>query len=206
CEVEPFDRKISCYIACLETIANNEEGCRRERAQYLLDQYRKASGKWMARDSLSTGPVGAQMVLEAGPKPDYKRARNWERERVYGSIYFHQPTFVDGNLSGTVNNGTIGTVNGIVSGSSKREVQVPDNQDNDKVPKRTRIDDYFPVRWRDQQPRTPEHQIYPSIYPSGFGFPCVQKNDIENSYDMRFYEDININEDIYVDEIHLSQE
>ncbi|CAG8739453.1 987_t:CDS:2, partial [Cetraspora pellucida] len=106
-----------------------------------------------------------------GPKPDYKRARNWERERVYGSIYLHQPTFVDGNLSGTVNNGTIGTVNGIVSGSSKREVQVPDNQDNDKVPKQTRNDDYFP-----------------------------------NLYDMRFYEDININEDIYIDEIHLSQE
>ncbi|CAG8631033.1 22396_t:CDS:10, partial [Racocetra persica] len=193
CEVEPFDRKISCYIACLETIANNEEGCRRERAQYLLDQYRKAS-------------TGDSPRSTDGPKPDYKRARNWERERVYGSIYLHQPTFVDGNLSGTVNNGTIGTVNGIVSGSSKREVQVPDNQDNDKVPKRTRIDDYFPVRWRDQQPRTPEHQIYPSIYPSGFGFPCVQKNDIENSYDMRFYEDININEDIYVDEILLSQE
>ncbi|KAF0500224.1 hypothetical protein F8M41_020317 [Gigaspora margarita] len=97
CEVEPFGRKISYYIACLETIANNEEGCRRERAQYLLDKYRK------------------------DPKPDYKRARNWERERAYGSIYLHQPTFVDGNLSGTVNNGTIGTVNGIVSGSSKRE-------------------------------------------------------------------------------------
>ncbi|CAG8803293.1 8547_t:CDS:2, partial [Dentiscutata erythropus] len=139
CEVEPFDRKISCYIACLETIANIEEGCRHERAQYLLDQYRKASIK--------------------GPKPDYKRARNWERECVYGSIYLHQPTFVDRNLSGTVNNRTIGTINKIVSGSSKREVQVPDNQ-----------------------------------------------NNIENSYDMRFYKDININEDIYVDEIHLSQE
>ncbi|CAG8521700.1 9750_t:CDS:2 [Racocetra persica] len=182
CEVEPFDRKISYYVACLETITNNEEGYRRERAQYLLNQYRKASIK--------------------DPKPDYKRARNWEREHAYRSIYLHQPIFVDRNLRGTVNNGTIGTVNGIVSRSSKREVQVSDNQDNDKVPKRTRIG-YFPVHWRDQQPRTPEHQIYLS----GIGFPCIQKNDIENSYGMRFYEnnDININEAIYVDKIHLSQ-
>ncbi|CAB5395454.1 unnamed protein product [Rhizophagus irregularis] len=42
---------MSYYISCLETIANQEEGGRREKAQCLLDRYRKE------------------------PKPDYKIAR-----------------------------------------------------------------------------------------------------------------------------------
>lgn len=41
--MEPFDRKIDCYIKDLEDIANFETGGRRERAQILLDNYREAS-------------------------------------------------------------------------------------------------------------------------------------------------------------------
>ncbi|PKK59323.1 hypothetical protein RhiirC2_298784 [Rhizophagus irregularis] len=82
CEVEPFVRKMSYYISCLETIANQEEGGRREKAQCLLDRYRKE------------------------PKPDYKIARRWEEEHVNKQIHLHNPTLVK------VNNGigTIGNI------------------------------------------------------------------------------------------------
>ncbi|CAG8600373.1 5033_t:CDS:2, partial [Diversispora eburnea] len=56
----------------------------------------------------------------------------------------------------------------------KREVPISDNQDDGKVPTRMRIDDYFLVHGaplHDQQPRTPEHQIYPS----GIRSPWIQK-------------------------------
>lgn len=44
CELEPFDQKLSYYISCLEKIANcKEEENRCEKAQVLLDQYKKAS-------------------------------------------------------------------------------------------------------------------------------------------------------------------
>jgi hypothetical protein len=40
-DMEPFDSKMDCYTKCLETIANCEKGFRRERAQLLLDRYKK---------------------------------------------------------------------------------------------------------------------------------------------------------------------
>ena len=44
CEEEPFDLKIDCYIKSLENISNREgDNCRREKAQALLDRYKKAS-------------------------------------------------------------------------------------------------------------------------------------------------------------------
>ncbi|RHZ82048.1 hypothetical protein Glove_114g97 [Diversispora epigaea] len=46
------------------------------------------------------------------------------------------------NGIGTI--GSIETVNKIVAGT-KRDIPVSDNQDDDKVPKRTKIDQYFPI-------------------------------------------------------------
>lgn len=43
CEVEPFERKIDQYLRCLTTIAEGEEGRRKERAEKLLLDYREAS-------------------------------------------------------------------------------------------------------------------------------------------------------------------
>jgi len=47
CKIEPFERKIECYTTSLKNIANNEEeeDCRRKKAQSLLDNYMKASKK-----------------------------------------------------------------------------------------------------------------------------------------------------------------
>ena len=43
CNLEPFDRKIECYILCLEAIVTREKGCRRDKAQMLLYQYKEVS-------------------------------------------------------------------------------------------------------------------------------------------------------------------
>ncbi|RHZ81801.1 hypothetical protein Glove_117g22 [Diversispora epigaea] len=105
-----------------------------------------------------TGGIEAQ-----DPKPDYKIARNWEAERVKKQVHLHNPTFVDQGI-GTISGGTSGTINGFIVESSKREAPVPENQDYNKVPKRTKIEDWF-------RPCTPPHQIYSrNAYP-----PWVQE-------------------------------
>ncbi|CAI2191425.1 16841_t:CDS:2, partial [Funneliformis geosporum] len=43
CEMEQIDQKLDCYVKSLENIVNSGAGCRREKAQTLLDNYRKAS-------------------------------------------------------------------------------------------------------------------------------------------------------------------
>lgn len=43
CKLEPFKRKIDCYLASLQNIANREDHLRSERAQQLLDKYKLAS-------------------------------------------------------------------------------------------------------------------------------------------------------------------
>ncbi|CAG8559811.1 9886_t:CDS:2, partial [Ambispora leptoticha] len=43
CELEPFGKKIECYLTSLEVIANCGTDRRRQLAQLLLDQYKQAS-------------------------------------------------------------------------------------------------------------------------------------------------------------------
>ena len=43
CNLEPFDQKIECYVLCLEVIVIRERGCRHDKVQMLLDQYKKAN-------------------------------------------------------------------------------------------------------------------------------------------------------------------
>ncbi|CAG8658700.1 12762_t:CDS:2, partial [Cetraspora pellucida] len=68
CVLEPLERKIECYIKCLETIADTEEGQRREQAKQLLHRYR------------------------SGSRPDYQIAKNWDNDRN-SSINLYQPIF-----------------------------------------------------------------------------------------------------------------
>ncbi|CAG8631064.1 12707_t:CDS:10, partial [Dentiscutata heterogama] len=184
CEIEPFERKIECYITSLEYIANSEKNRRGEMAQSLIDKYKKVSkrmGKmvlerrWPSRLSdvqavllgrmlpsrlpafkassrPGTGPVERRMAFE-DDKPDRKLAREWEGRRSHNHIHLR------GIINGTtINRGTVGTINGIVS--LKRDIH--DNQDNNKIPKRVKINDYFPVREASQherdQPQTSENQ------------------------------------------------
>jgi hypothetical protein len=43
CDTEPFDAKVDGYTKGLEKIANNQQGERAERAQLLLNCFKKAS-------------------------------------------------------------------------------------------------------------------------------------------------------------------
>ncbi|CAI2193432.1 10576_t:CDS:2 [Funneliformis geosporum] len=43
CNLEPFQKKIDCYLKCLDTIFKSERGVRKETAEKLLDQYKLAS-------------------------------------------------------------------------------------------------------------------------------------------------------------------
>ncbi|CAG8755551.1 4214_t:CDS:2, partial [Cetraspora pellucida] len=84
-----------------------------------------------------------------GDKPDKKRAREWEKTRSCIRVHIDHQT-----LRGATINGAINNINGSISGGVFDVKSTPKrtNQENDddKVQKRTRIDDYFQ--------RTPEHQ------------------------------------------------
>ncbi|RGB42060.1 hypothetical protein C1646_751390 [Rhizophagus diaphanus] len=56
CNIEPFDKKIDCYLKSLKIIINNEEGSRHDVAQQLLNDYSLViAKKWdMDRSSTST--------------------------------------------------------------------------------------------------------------------------------------------------------
>ncbi|KAF0407558.1 hypothetical protein F8M41_008747 [Gigaspora margarita] len=58
CSEEPFERMIDKYLKQLETIVVNGRRCESEKAQLLINKYRK------------------------DPKPDFKKARKWNKERL----------------------------------------------------------------------------------------------------------------------------
>ncbi|CAG8674551.1 5810_t:CDS:10, partial [Acaulospora morrowiae] len=45
CDLEPFQKKIDCYLKCLEAIFANEHGVRKEKAKKLIDNYKLAKGR-----------------------------------------------------------------------------------------------------------------------------------------------------------------
>ncbi|CAG8455452.1 11466_t:CDS:2, partial [Ambispora leptoticha] len=124
-----------------------------------------------------------------------KLAREWEGRRSHNHIHLR------GTINGTtINSGTVGTINGIVS--LKRDI----HEDYNKVPKRTKIEDR-------SQPSTPPHQIYsrnaypPWVQECNNNESCVhdESSDLDNG---KNHGEVNndicniANEDIYL----LSQE
>ncbi|RHZ77003.1 hypothetical protein Glove_186g36 [Diversispora epigaea] len=89
CALEPFDRIIEFYISSLEIINDTKDGKARDKAQLLLNRYRK------------------------GNRPDYKVARKWkeskERDLASGpSVTITGSTVQVGSVVG-VNKGTFDT-------------------------------------------------------------------------------------------------
>ncbi|CAB4445458.1 unnamed protein product [Rhizophagus irregularis] len=74
CDTEPFDAKVDKYTKGLEKIANNQQGERTERAQLLLNCFKKG--------------------------PDRKKANDWEKKRSQRQINIHQS--IKGNLNGSI--------------------------------------------------------------------------------------------------------
>ncbi|CAG8469939.1 12091_t:CDS:2, partial [Acaulospora colombiana] len=107
CNLEPYTKKIDCYLKSLLVISNTEDGQRRLKAQELLDLYKQ--------ESIFTKISG---VME-GTRPDKRRARKWENERSNKQVHIHQPISGDINsINGTVING--GALHGGVLHDQKR--------------------------------------------------------------------------------------
>ncbi|CAG8711479.1 8535_t:CDS:2 [Funneliformis caledonium] len=149
CTEKSYQLKISLYLTSLENILKNEQGKRKEKARFLYDRYKKS----LSRAKTS---VGAQ-----GDRPDHKCAKDWETENISNkmkigpSINISNSTFSGDHA--TINNepfNVTGTNRGTKKGTKRNENW---QEDNDKVPKRTKINYYFPAC--DQPEQTPEHKI-----------------------------------------------
>ncbi|CAG8744485.1 318_t:CDS:10, partial [Racocetra persica] len=119
-------------------IANDEKDSRHEKAQKLLDSYKKASGflgcltfkippgrRWLSRL-----PVVQRFLADLGIRLDYHLARVWEKGRSKRQIQCYQQTFLEG---GTIN----GSVNGNTTcanftGSSNQHGEEEEEEDLDQ--------------------------------------------------------------------------
>ncbi|CAG8626884.1 912_t:CDS:2, partial [Diversispora eburnea] len=124
CALEPFDRIIEFYISSLEIINDTKDGKARDKAQLLLNRYRKASttsvGALGASGSSSVQAFGVTQHWSSwgtrelrGNRPDYKVARKWkeskERDLASGpSVTITGSTVQVGSVVG-VNKGTFDT-------------------------------------------------------------------------------------------------
>ncbi|CAG8696458.1 1860_t:CDS:10, partial [Ambispora leptoticha] len=88
-------------------------------------------------------------TTDTGDKSDKKKAREWEKARSCMRVHIDRRI-----LSGVTFNGAINNINGSMSGGVCNVKSTPkrtnQEKDDDKVQKRTRINEYFQ--------RTPEHQ------------------------------------------------
>ncbi|CAG8461059.1 7382_t:CDS:10 [Acaulospora morrowiae] len=174
CELEPFEQKIYCYTKSLKNISNNVKDCRRKSAQWLSDAQVVLGRRddllgflsFKASSRPDTSPVEAAEATDENyrklecfksriePYTDYKTSRKWNKERSNKQLHLHHSTFMDHGI-GTINGGTVGTINGFfATRSSMREI--PNLQNNDD-PKRRKIDGENPP-----SPRTPENHIFSS--------------------------------------------
>ncbi|CAG8551246.1 14946_t:CDS:10 [Cetraspora pellucida] len=163
CEEEKFDLKIDQYVKSLEKIANEEKDSRREKAQKLLDSYKKASGflgcltfkippgrRWLSRL-----PVVQRFLADLGIRLDYHLARAWEKGQSKRQIQCYQQTFLEGGtINGSVN-GNI-TCGNFTGSSNKRGEEEVDNPKEEKVLRKNLQNagdrQIIPL------PRTPENQ------------------------------------------------
>ncbi|PKK56879.1 hypothetical protein RhiirC2_418334 [Rhizophagus irregularis] len=113
CDLEPFQRKIDCYLKCLDTIFESEHGMRKETAKNLLDNYK----------------------LE--PKTDRRRARHWDQERSRKQVHINQPIVATVHGNGNMTN--IGDDNSGTIVSSKRGKRDKEEEDERNQTKRVRF-------------------------------------------------------------------
>ncbi|RUS28487.1 hypothetical protein BC938DRAFT_481823 [Jimgerdemannia flammicorona] len=125
CELEPFKRKIECYLENLQDIANREVGLRAKTAQQLIDKYKlaktsheagvsgaSANFEFVRRSRLRVDPTGLGEIEWGdfeGSQPDRQLARMWEKEHLKSAnksdesqIHYHQPTFTGPVLGSTL--------------------------------------------------------------------------------------------------------
>jgi hypothetical protein len=43
CDLEPYEKKIDCYVKCLTTIAESEDGFKRDKARLLLSRFQEVN-------------------------------------------------------------------------------------------------------------------------------------------------------------------
>ncbi|CAG8681000.1 7481_t:CDS:10 [Funneliformis mosseae] len=160
-----YRQKIECYLSSLELIVNTENGQRREKAQVLLDAYSQASirilyqrffkSKWRGR-----GPSSSLIIQVFEPshkdyagaqsnRPDKKRAKEWEKTRSNTQINIHRST-INGTVGG-ITNGVYGPMSGGVFDVKLAPKRSNQKENNDKVPKRVKINDATPQREQDEQ-------------------------------------------------------
>ncbi|CAG8564665.1 4239_t:CDS:10, partial [Diversispora eburnea] len=149
CNLQEFSQMIDTYLKSLELIYANDKEKKGERAKQLLDRYRQA----------------IFLASHKGDKPDYYAARNWKSVHKLPTLQFHKPTFAS-TLIGNVGTESIsGDIHfnfpSNATSTSKRSQEEVDN----KVPKKVRIDDYFlvhddttPSQHKQNQQPDPENQ------------------------------------------------
>ncbi|CAG8539507.1 13614_t:CDS:2 [Ambispora gerdemannii] len=75
CDLEPFERKLDCYLKDLEYIVNVDKGIRKQRAQLLLNNYRLVSISFLMLEIQN----GDEMLDD---QPDKQLAQSWEIAQV----------------------------------------------------------------------------------------------------------------------------
>ncbi|CAJ0627188.1 13315_t:CDS:10 [Entrophospora sp. SA101] len=180
---EPFQRKIDRYIKSLKTIVDREEGKKKEKAKYLLQRYREASDLF-----------GCLMLKGCSP---ILHGSHWGTDDLLGYLMLKGclPIWIINQIVKKQKDGKM-REEGIINDFHQSEKRSREKDhgvvpDDDKVSKCKKIYEFFPLcdvisplqHEQVQQPRAPEHQIY------------------EDSYI-----DYNVNEAIYINGIHLSQE
>ncbi|CAJ0825293.1 5898_t:CDS:2 [Entrophospora sp. SA101] len=187
---EPFQRKIDRYIKSLKTIVDREEGKKKEKAKYLLQRYREAT-----KTMLGTGDLFGCLMLK-GCSP-ILHGSHWGTDDLLGYLMLKGclPIWIINQIVKKQKDGKM-REEGIINDFHQSEKRSREKDhgvvpDDDKVSKCKKIYEFFPLcdvisplqHEQVQQPRAPEHQIY------------------EDSYI-----DYNVNEAIYINGIHLSQE
>ncbi|CAG8709332.1 26634_t:CDS:10 [Dentiscutata erythropus] len=128
CDIEPFDKKIDEYLKSLEKI-DRKEGRRQKKAHQLLDRYRKARSSLSHKTGVRAPVTSSVTCCSKNPRPDYKIAKSWEKERTRKQVHLHQP------ISGTVN-GSINTVNGMMNGGKVGTINEQENPPLRRTPRK----------------------------------------------------------------------
>ncbi|CAG8700585.1 9207_t:CDS:2 [Funneliformis caledonium] len=163
CDQKTTRAKLGLYTTCLSKIVKDENRPRREKAQILLDSIKKPLCL-SHETSFGAQPLSRSDGIEID-KAVRKMTKDWELNKPIINV---QNTFSGGTFSGGQ---TIGTVGGRISVTKRNQ-----EADNEKVPKRTKIDDCLSVgdQRGQRNEQIPEHQIQPKKQ-------SIESNDLYDS-------------------------